>query len=125
MGDFNRTMNFAFGCSNTEEDFDPLNNRFFEIIVYRMSTGEKLSLASEYDIRRCSAQELNVINNNKKDWYPRALCFKKRDQVVFEGNWLMKEYAFPTVAIVKCEETANSTKKCANETEFIDFIDRN
>lgn len=114
LGNHNKTMHFVFGFANKEKGFDPLDNPYVDVKVYKMTHGEVLNDEPDFSIRNCTQEELNVfIKPRKQVWYPNALCFEKRDQVRFNGSWYMDEYAIPTIAIERC----NSTKRqCANDS---------
>lgn len=121
FGNFNRSMHFAFGCADQSSGFDPLNNPYFDVVVYRMRTGEILEKEVDYDVRKCQQAELDMfVPKSKQKWYPNALCLNSRDAVSVKGNWFMDEYDIPTIALARCETSENRT--CADDKDFQKFI---
>ena len=64
--------------------FDVLDNPYVEFVAYRMTNGPKgqLRLEDDYQLEKCQAEFLDqFVPEDKKAWYPQALCFKDRDNV--------------------------------------------
>ena len=53
LSTFNDSMVFAFGFASYEPDFDPLNNNYFDIVSYRMTTGEVLEIDDQNELHKC------------------------------------------------------------------------
>ena len=76
LGRYNNSLNFAFGFARNkttpgQEDFDILNNPYVDIIPYRLSAGEVMSILPRDAIGPCSANELaRFVPKKHLGWYP-------------------------------------------------------
>ena len=62
LGNFNDSLNFAFGFSNLPHGFDVLNNPYFEFIGYEVrNTEQGRRLIEKYEFEKCSDEYLRSV----------------------------------------------------------------
>lgn len=121
LGQYNDSFNFAFGLAYFKDDgFDILNNPYFDVKPYRISTNEIFD--EPYTVDRCTHAELDRFLV-KKHWYPNALCFQNRDKVVVNSNWFSSVYEIPTVSLAFCKNSTANNNWCKSREETAKFMD--
>ena len=117
------SLNFIVGFTNYSLDFDPLDNRYFELVGYEMTAAPSYdvpySLEERYDLTACD--DLNFIPRRSRSFYPKGVCFKDRDQVRVHRNWYSFDWKVPSIALTYC----TTRPDCASVEETDAFLAEN
>ena len=71
----------------------------------------------------CPVEEKDYfLYRHVQQWYPQALCFANRDEVVINKNWFMSEYSYPTIGISYCKNTTENNNWCKSKDEIDQFL---
>lgn len=125
LGKENSSVNFAVGIAN--KSFDFFDNDYIEPIAYKFTPpGDTLSISEDYELRRCSEEEILkiVYKEAAVPWYPNSLCFKDRSKVGIRGNWYSKEASYPIFSMAECNN-ATRNGRCKSPDEIRDFLEDN
>ena len=86
-----------------------------------------MKVKNEHELRLCTDSEMRrfIPTEELLGWYPQALCFKDRDNVLIERNWFMSNYSMPFITVSYCVNSTENDNWCKSKPEIDLFLEEN
>ena len=103
MSKFDDSFNFLIGSD--DEELNLLDNPYISINVYEVNDNWEPKISEKIKFRKCvDDDKRKFMSKTAFSYYPNALCFEDKSQIIIENNWFDETYTNIYVAIEACNE---------------------